>query len=177
MSTMKASARRLAREVKVARYKLDLAGADPGRYTTPSGLWVEAYRKEVLPPFAHAAIEVLGGTFGGVHNAPINWGRAEICDIHVIVRPQYRSLSTWDFNELTRLVVLSHDSMIRVEVGASSCRLLEIAMHPRLTRSQSESISRRMPTMDYAVEFVRRTTGSREVESPAWLKAAAKVTA
>lgn len=161
-----------ARQLKRQQFRA-AHGASAPRYTTDSGIWVENVRAEILPPFAHAAIELIAMVFGGAHNAPINWRKAEIDESSVHVCTRWAPLATWDFNQLTRLVVASHDLMIRVELSAAAPKIMELALYPRHKRSPGESISVRMPTLDDGVEIARRITGSREVQSPAWLQGGA----
>lgn len=161
-----------ARQLKRQQFRA-ARGASAPRYTTDSGIWVENVRAEILPPFAHAAIELIAMVFGGAHNAPINWRKAEIDESSVHVCTRWAPLATWDFNKLTRLVVASHDLMIRVVISGVAPNTMKLGLHPRLTRSPAQTIGRRMPTLDDAVECARRITGSREVQSPAWLQGGA----
>jgi len=59
-----------------------------------------------------------------------------------------------DGDMLTRIVVLAHDRMLRVEVEAVACRFLALLIHQRKTREGS--ISQRCPTLDGHVEMLRQ---------------------
>lgn len=63
--------------------------------------------------------------------------------------------ATWDFNRLTRLVVLAHDRMIRVEVNPSGPRLIQFALWKRHTREGGMAV--RHPTMEDAIAMIRPT--------------------
>jgi hypothetical protein len=66
------------------------------------------------------------------------------------------SLATWDSNTLTRLIVASHDEMVRVEIVPSGPYRVGIAMWRRHQRDGS--IMKRMPTIDEAVAMHRTPT-------------------
>lgn len=59
-----------------------------------------------------------------------------------------RSLSTFDFDDLTRLVFLAHDHCIRVEIDVHGPRMLGLSFHPRV---RDGSIMVRHPTIEQAV--------------------------
>lgn len=63
------------------------------------------------------------------------------------------SLSTFDFNELTRLVFLAHDRCIRVEIQPQSNRYLKLLFHPR--KSRDGRMTERHPNLEQAVELWR----------------------
>ena len=68
-------------------------------------------------------------------------------------------LSTFDFDLLTRLVVLAHDMAVRIEVRPLSNRYLEILFHPR---SREGDGMHRHPTMEEAVRHVREAYQTAE---------------
>ena len=57
-------------------------------------------------------------------------------------------LSTWDFNDLTRLVFLAHDSCVRVSIIPSGSRVVKIAIWQR--EGREGRMSRRHPTIEQA---------------------------
>jgi hypothetical protein len=61
--------------------------------------------------------------------------------------------ATFDFSGLTRLVVLAHDRMIRVEVSPSGPRMVAFNMWKRHTREGS--MSERHPTIEEAITMHR----------------------
>jgi hypothetical protein len=61
-------------------------------------------------------------------------------------------LATFDYNELTRLVVMAHDSCIRVGVEAIRNNILRIAIWKRET---SGSFSERHPQLEDHVKEIR----------------------
>ena len=61
--------------------------------------------------------------------------------------------ATWDFNSLTRLVVLAHDRMIRAEVVPSGPQMIGFALWKR--HSREGGMDQRHPTMEDAVVMHR----------------------
>jgi hypothetical protein len=63
-------------------------------------------------------------------------------------------LSTFDFDYLTRLVIMAHDRCIRAEILASGPGRIGIALHKRHTREGS--ISQRHPTIEQSILYIQR---------------------
>jgi len=62
-------------------------------------------------------------------------------------------LSTYDFDLLTRLVVMAHEECVRVSVRSSGPRLVKICLWPR--RGRDGRVDDRHPTIEQAIERVR----------------------
>lgn len=62
--------------------------------------------------------------------------------------------ATFDFDRLTRIVMLAHDRMIRVEVVPSGPRMIGFNLWKRHEREGS--MSERHPTLEQAIEVHRR---------------------
>lgn len=72
-------------------------------------------------------IEMLGDWACGFHHLPMpkEWGRG--------VRVHWTGdLSTWDFDRLTRLVLLAHKHCVRIEIGPGGPRGVAIMAHRRV---------------------------------------------
>lgn len=97
--------------------------------------------------------EMLGEVFGGAHHVPgvYAWGDGIKCNL--IAR-----LATFDFDYLTRLVVLAHDRCIRVGIIPSGPRLVGIEMHKR-QRDGGAWI--RHPTIEEAIRIIRAEGDSK----------------
>ena len=65
----------------------------------------------------------------------------------------YHSWATFDFNMLTKAVVLGHDRMIRVEICSSGPRMIKIRFHKRHEREGM--MSQRMPTLEDHIDTIR----------------------
>lgn len=62
------------------------------------------------------------------------------------------SLATYDFNELTRLVILAHDRCVRVQVEQGGPNRLKIAIWKR---AREGSMYERHPTIEQAIKDMR----------------------
>jgi hypothetical protein len=101
------------------------------------------------------AIAFFSDFFGGEHHIPAGkyrgargvkeWGTGWC------VTTWGGELSTFDFDGLTRLVLMAHDQCIRVEV-APAMRYLRIAIWRRLREGR---MSARHPTIEQAIEAFR----------------------
>lgn len=93
--------------------------------------------------------DLLSDAFGGDHHLPdvYEYGRGIKCSVYS------GKLSTWDFNYLTRLVVLAHDRCIRVEIVQGAPGRVGLVLHRRHCRDGATHD--RHPTMDEAIGLVR----------------------
>lgn len=71
-----------------------------------------------------------------------------------MVKHDRGDLATWDYNELTRLVLMAHDKCIRVSVNPISKTVIGIAIWKRLREG---SMSERHPTLEQAIEKFRES--------------------
>ena len=92
--------------------------------------WLARHLRTELTPFQEKVADIIGMVAGGIYNAPINWKSAEI-DSRFVVVIWRGDLSTWDFDALTKLVLLAHAARIRVSIEAAAYRYLRIMFHPR----------------------------------------------
>jgi hypothetical protein len=106
-----------------------------------------------LSEFDRRAVSLLQRAMGtGVYNLQVNWGKVDWFGYGVRFVLFSSGLSTWDFNHLTRLVILAHDECIRVDVSPCAPRYLAIMMHPRVREG---AMSQRHPTIEDAIAAVR----------------------
>lgn len=97
-----------------------------------------------------ACFDLLCDVFHGEHHAPERiyaFGRGIKCNA------ESHRLSTFDFDYLTRLVVLAHDACVRVEIVSSGPGRIGLVLHKRTSRTGSSYD--RHPTMEEAIERVR----------------------
>lgn len=102
------------------------------------------------------AVAFFAKLFHGEHHLPAEvkpWGRGWIISAHP------SRFATFDFNDLTRLVLLAHDRCIRVEINSGGPGRIRIAVHQRDTREGS--MMERHPTIEEALAYWRKN------ESPA----------
>lgn len=68
----------------------------------------------------------------------------------------YGDLSTYDFNRLTRLVLLAHRDFIRIEIASSGPRMVKIIAHRRRPREDGDRQYQRHPSLDDLIEEARK---------------------
>lgn len=92
---------------------------------------------------------VLAVAYFGLHNVPgkiVDHGhRIEVC-----VPAQ---LATYDFDNLTRLVITAHDECVRLQVTAGPPRRLKLMFHDR--KDRTGAMHERHPTLESAMESIR----------------------
>lgn len=106
--------------------------------------------KATMTADQRACFDLLCKVFHGEHHAPERiyaFGRGIKC------HAESHRLSTFDFDYLTRLVVLAHDACVRVEVVSSGPGRIGLVLHKRAGRTGSSY--ERHPTMEEAIERVR----------------------
>lgn len=92
--------------------------------------------------------DLLGELFYGIYHISEEVAKADFSNDYWIEVLIYKSLATFDFNDLTRLVFLAHHMAIRVDVGAARNGILKLMFH---RRERDGGMSRRHPTLDEAV--------------------------
>ena len=90
---------------------------------------------------------LLADVFSGFHN--MREFKQNGPGVHVNLAHQ-GDLSSWDFNNLTRLVILAHDRCIRVSVLAHG-PYLAVRAYPRQGASVDLHMWKRHPTIEEAV--------------------------
>jgi hypothetical protein len=97
------------------------------------------------------AIEFFSEFFFGEHHFP---GELKEFGSGWII-PARNDLATYDFNHLTRLVVMAHDKCIRVELVPKGMNRICIAIHKR--NGRDGSMFERHPTMEQAIQHIRNS--------------------
>ena len=69
-----------------------------------------------------------------------------------MVKHDRGDLATFDYNDLTRLVIMAHDKCYRASISPLSKSTLQIAI---LKREREGSMSERHPTLEQAIEKLR----------------------
>lgn len=81
-------------------------------------------------------------------------GAVKPCNPYGIqVNERSGGLASFDFNLLTRAVVMAHDRMIRFEVAPSGPGMLRLVLHKRHTREGA--MNERHPTLESHVDSIR----------------------
>jgi hypothetical protein len=100
--------------------------------------------------------DILGHVFDGIHNCPAtlfhkrtNWESNHHIELVI-----YGELATWDFNRLTRLVILCHDQCIRLSIEGANIHYLRLFFHTR-KRGDDLLICKRHPTIEEQIKEIR----------------------
>lgn len=91
-----------------------------------------------------------------IHNGGNHmFGKIQACGEHGLVINSKAShyMSTFDYSNLTKAVVIAHDRMIRFQIEPSGPRMLKFIAHKRHTREGD--YCERHPTMEEAIATVR----------------------
>lgn len=80
---------------------------------------------------------------------------------HIEISIFCSNMSTFDFNNLTRLVFLAHDMALRVSITPSSHNHMRILFHER-THGEGEREIPHHPTLEEAVNLFKQTVSSNE---------------
>lgn len=128
------------------------------RYATKKKGFIR--RPETLSPFQRSAVSLLAEGFGtGIYNVSVNWETVDWdfgCGVCFVIG--HRGLATWDFSELTRLVLGAHDRCIRLDIDARARGYLALKMWPR---KREGNISERHPTIEQAIAYFRGPIASK----------------
>jgi hypothetical protein len=111
--------------------------------------------------FGCQVADLLGYVFEGIYHIDDEVLRADFSGehrVHVVIR---KSVSTYDFSELTRLVFLAHWMAIRLEIAPASPRHLRLKFSKR---SRTGDWSEVHPSLDEAVEKFKQLCGIDEVK-------------
>ncbi len=107
-----------------------------------------------ISPFAAKVADILGDVFFGIYHLNIrsirkvDWNNDH--DIEIVI---YGGLSTFDSDQLTRLVVLCHDRMVRLEIRPANFKHLRLCFGLRTSRAGE--IYTRHPTLEDAAARIR----------------------
>lgn len=88
--------------------------------------------------------------YRGEHHIP--GYKPKSCGYGWMVNHDRGTLATFDFNELTRLVVMAHDNCYRLEVAPKSKTVLEICIWKR---QREGGMSERHPELEAHIESIR----------------------
>ncbi len=126
--------------------------------------WVKKSLKVAnMSPVGEEAADFLGDLFLGIYHLNSSQLRKVEWDNDLYIRIVISAnLATFDGDLLTRLVVLSHDRMLRVEVNPCNFRYMELLIHKR--KSREGDTYHRMPTMEYHMKSIRDAYAIKPIE-------------
>jgi len=109
-----------------------------------------------MSPLGAKVADLIDSVWCGIyHVSPrfidkVDWSN----DLFITMVVPAHGLATYDFERLTQLVVLCHESALRMEVGGANPRHVRLTFHQR---GRSGSLSQRHPSMAWAVSNIRET--------------------
>jgi hypothetical protein len=107
-----------------------------------------------ISPLGETVANILGDVFLGIYHLnytslrKVDWKNNSWIQVTF-----YGGLSTFDTDQLTRLVVLCHDRMVRLEIRAAAPGYLRLLFHPRHSRDGRQY--ERHPTLEDAAARIR----------------------
>lgn len=119
--------------------------------------WLEVSWQAPLSDLGREVADLLGQVWRGLYHLDFrkvhraDWSNAERVSLVI-----GGDLSTWDFDLLTRLVVMCHDRCLRLEVCGCGPGLMRLSFFPR---RRDGDMAKRHPTMEDAVAGIRRQIG------------------
>lgn len=125
--------------------------------------WLKSEVKE-LSPLGIEVADILGQVFLGIYHIDhtvlrrnVDWGNKYFISLVLD-----KSLATFDFNELTCLVVLCHDRMIRLSIDGAKKGCITLLFHQR--KGRAGRMSERMPFLEEQIKNIREEIGLPIVE-------------
>lgn len=104
-------------------------------------------------------IEFLSWVTRGTHRFN---GKVDSCGNGVnLTRPNSSEFATYDADMLTRLVLLAHESHVRVEITGAAFGYIRIHAHQRSPKAEGDHVWDRHPGLD---ELIERATKLKEVQ-------------
>lgn len=126
------------------------------KYAGSDWLKPEYVGRDELSDFEKRVADLLGEWQRGIYHISDEVEKGEWSARMVEIR-YGGTLSTFDFDELTRLVFLAHDLCIRVEISPRANRYFTMRFHPRKRGAAGDaSMFERHPTLEQAVEAWRQ---------------------
>src|SRR3954468_17034735 len=127
--------------------------AGPDKYAGAD--WLKSCGRE-LSPFGVEVADILGQVYRGIYhvNGEVLHERCKWANdnrIEVVINDSMSGgLSTYDFNNLTALVILCHDRCVRLTIEAASYKYLRLLFHKR--EGRGGLVYDRHPTLTEAVQ-------------------------
>lgn len=125
--------------------------------------YVASLFKKPMSDLGVQAANLLGDLYAGIYHlsrkslTKVEWNNPTWVQIII-----YGDLSTFDFDTLTRLVVLAHDRCIRVEISGVGPGYIKIGFSPRAGRDGP--VHSRHPTIEDAVASIRASYAPRQID-------------
>jgi len=114
--------------------------------------WLRLQGIKNISPLGEQVADLVGHLFKGIYHISdeamkANWDNPQHVKISIACE-----LATWDYNNLTELVVLAHDACLRVSVRPYGPRNLLLLFHQR---QREGGFSERHPTLESHAAMLR----------------------
>lgn len=119
--------------------------------------WVKGALKKEMSPLGERVADLLGQAFLGIYHISYSLKKVNWADPWLIEFNYYGRLCTYDCDELTRLVVLSFDMMVRIEIAGVGPGYLKLRFWKREHREGAQSS--RIPHIEDQLAMYRRHYG------------------
>ena len=119
--------------------------------------WLRGTMKSDMSPLGEKVADILGQAWRGIYhmdNSAIkktNWSDTYIIEVNI-----YQGLATWDGHTLLALVVLCFDAKVRLSIISCNMQYIKLQFHQRLPPDKSTHGFESIPTLEKAVEQMRR---------------------
>lgn len=119
--------------------------------------WLPNKVQETMSPLGREVADIIGQVFMGIYHIDREITKVDWANPNWIEFCHYGELSTFDYCNLTSLVVLCHDRCIRLSISPASPRVLRLMFHLRTARDGE--INSRHPTIEKHIEIIRGAIG------------------
>lgn len=125
--------------------------------------WIKSNIQPEMSALGERVADLLGDLFCGIYHLDhralrrVDWGN----DHHIIFSLGWQSLSTYDNDLLTQLVILCHDRTLRCSISGNAYKYLELMFHQR---QRDGGYFERHPTIEDAILNHRKHYGTEVMQ-------------
>jgi hypothetical protein len=118
--------------------------------------WIEEKNNLKVSKFMKDVLDILSYVYNGLHHTKIydNFKKKDWCEKnHASYVEMYRSLSTYDYSELTELVILAHLKQIRIGIRSLGEGSRRDGLKIGFSRCRND---RKHPSIFKKIEYIRK---------------------
>ena len=120
--------------------------------------WLKNNITNDVSPLGEKVADLLGDVWLGIYHLDDNALKRGNWNSNHHIKLSFRgSLATVDGSRLTRLVVLCHDRMLRLDISAATHGYLALMFHQR--KAREGGLMYRCPTMETQMDLIRKHYG------------------
>lgn len=120
--------------------------------------WIEKKHGITVSKFMREILDILNYVYSGLHHTGYynQFKKNDFIATRSITYTEEnrRSLATYDYNELTELVILAHYKEIRVGIYAEKDQLKILFSNRMGKRSKEDAVNQRHPTLKKAIQQI-----------------------